>query len=179
MQMVRALFAPATQIRSCGVGAPCAACNPLVTQLVAAFSLTIPLRPATRYSRWQPSMQRQQQVRQRWRTAAGCKGLPLHHGGTPYLPSCSYHCRDGEMHNGMVVAAFALTDVNPGDGGFVAVGVGVGVHRLPSPVSRSRHVLNPSPGLSSSLTTSSFVQNTSHNRYISHISKAQLGRLDQ
>ena len=26
-----------------------------------------------------------------------------------------------EMHNGMVVAAFALTDVRPGDGGFCAI----------------------------------------------------------
>lgn len=55
------------------------------------------------------------------RMAAGCQGLPLHHGGTPYLPSCSYHVRDGAIVNGMVVAAFALTDVNRGDGGFVAV----------------------------------------------------------
>ena len=56
------------------------------------------------------------------RMAAGCRGLPLHHGGTPYLPSCSYHCtRGGEIHNGMIVAAFALTDVDPGDGGFAVV----------------------------------------------------------
>lgn len=55
------------------------------------------------------------------RMVRGCKGLPLHHGGTPYQPSCSYHCRNGELHNGMIVVSFALTDVNAGDGGFCVV----------------------------------------------------------
>jgi hypothetical protein len=46
------------------------------------------------------------------------------------LPSCSYRCANGEIHNGMVVAAFALTDVNPGDGGFCAVPGRVGVYHI-------------------------------------------------
>jgi len=41
----------------------------------------------------------------------------LHGGGTPYDPDHSYHVRDGRMFNGLIVVAYNLTDVNPGDGG--------------------------------------------------------------
>src|SRR5262249_35649213 len=49
------------------------------------------------------------------------KGLNLHGGGTPYRPDQFYHCRDGQMHNGLTVLSYALTDVKPGDGGFCCV----------------------------------------------------------
>lgn len=45
----------------------------------------------------------------------------LHNGGTPFDPSQYYVARDGQMHNGMVVVSYALTDVAPGAGGFCVV----------------------------------------------------------
>ena len=47
--------------------------------------------------------------------------LRLHGGGTPYRSDQSYHFHNGRIHNGLVTVSFALTDVNPGDGGFCAV----------------------------------------------------------
>jgi hypothetical protein len=48
-------------------------------------------------------------------------GATLHGGGTPFDSSQYYHFRDGRMHNGLVVVAYNLYDVNPGDGGFGCV----------------------------------------------------------
>jgi hypothetical protein len=46
---------------------------------------------------------------------------PLHNGGTPFDPTQMYLCRDGRMHNSMVVVQFALTETGPGDGGFCCI----------------------------------------------------------
>ena len=48
-------------------------------------------------------------------------GATLHGGGEPHDPGQFYHFQNGKMHNGLIVAAFALKDVNPGDGGFACV----------------------------------------------------------
>lgn len=45
----------------------------------------------------------------------------LHNGGTPLDPSLMYLCRDGQMHNSMVVVQFALTEAGPEDGGFCCI----------------------------------------------------------
>jgi hypothetical protein len=42
----------------------------------------------------------------------------LHNGATPFDPTQMYVCRDGKIHNSMVVVQFALTEVGPNDGGF-------------------------------------------------------------
>ncbi len=47
--------------------------------------------------------------------------LVLHGGGTPYDPRQYYHCADGKMYNGLVVAAYALTDTPAGAGGFCCI----------------------------------------------------------
>ena len=52
---------------------------------------------------------------------AGTEQLRLHGGGTPYDPSEYYHLRNGQMHNGLTVAAWNLTDTGPGAGGFCAL----------------------------------------------------------
>jgi Phytanoyl-CoA dioxygenase (PhyH) len=46
---------------------------------------------------------------------------PLHSGATPFDPTQIYLCRDGRIHNTMVVAQFALTAVGPLDGGFCCI----------------------------------------------------------
>lgn len=48
-------------------------------------------------------------------------GATLHGGGEPHDPGQFYHFQNGKMHNGLIVAAIALRDVNPGDGGFACV----------------------------------------------------------
>lgn len=45
-------------------------------------------------------------------------GAFLHGGGTPYDPCQYYTFKNGQMYNGLVVVAYHLTDVNPGEGGF-------------------------------------------------------------
>jgi len=72
----------------------------------------------------------------------GIKGLNLHGGGTPYRPDQFYHCRDGQMHNGLTVVSYALTDVKPGDGGFCCV---PGSHKanFPCPAEVRRFEINP------------------------------------
>jgi hypothetical protein len=50
----------------------------------------------------------------------------LHGGGTPYDPGQFYHFKDSRMFNGLVVVAYNITDVNPGDGG---LGVVPGSHK--------------------------------------------------
>jgi phytanoyl-CoA dioxygenase PhyH len=46
---------------------------------------------------------------------------PLHNGGTPFDPTQMYLCREGRIHNAMVVVQFALTETGPGDGGFCCI----------------------------------------------------------
>ncbi len=53
----------------------------------------------------------------------GHKGLELH-GPTmlhPYDPCHYYHCRNGEIFCGLCVATFALSDVEPGQGGLAVI----------------------------------------------------------
>lgn len=55
------------------------------------------------------------------RSGKGPIGTTLHGGATPYDPLYSYHYENGRMRNGLVVAAYNLMDVNPGEGGFGCV----------------------------------------------------------
>ena len=48
-------------------------------------------------------------------------GATLHGGGTPHDPSQHYSFRDGKMTNGLIVVAYALKTVLPGDGGFACI----------------------------------------------------------
>jgi hypothetical protein len=48
-------------------------------------------------------------------------GSMLHGGGAPFDPSQYYKFADGQMHNGLIVVAYNLRDVNPNDGGFGCV----------------------------------------------------------
>jgi hypothetical protein len=48
-------------------------------------------------------------------------GATLHGGATPFDPSQYYRFQDGRMHNGLIVVAYNLHDVNLGDGGFGCV----------------------------------------------------------
>jgi hypothetical protein len=70
------------------------------------------------------------------------QGLSVHGGGTPYRPDQFYHCQNGQMHNGLTVLAYALTDVKPGDGGFCCV---PGSHKanFPCPPELRRFEVNP------------------------------------
>lgn len=52
------------------------------------------------------------------RAGHGPIGATLHGGGSPFDPSEYYLVRDGRMFNGLVVVAYNLADVHPGDGGF-------------------------------------------------------------
>lgn len=47
--------------------------------------------------------------------------LTLHGGGLPYDPRQYYHCVEGKMYNGLVVASYALTDTPQGAGGFCCI----------------------------------------------------------
>jgi hypothetical protein len=55
------------------------------------------------------------------RTGKGPIGTRLHGGGAPFDPSQYYRFQDGRMHNGLIVVAYNLRDVYPGDGGFGCV----------------------------------------------------------
>jgi ectoine hydroxylase-related dioxygenase (phytanoyl-CoA dioxygenase family) len=55
------------------------------------------------------------------RTGKGPIGTVLHGGATPFDPSQYYIFRNGQMYNGLIVVAYNLKDVNPGDGGFACV----------------------------------------------------------
>jgi ectoine hydroxylase-related dioxygenase (phytanoyl-CoA dioxygenase family) len=55
------------------------------------------------------------------RPGIGPLGTMLHGGGTPYDPAQYYHFQDGHMANGLIVVAYNLMDVHPGDGGFGCV----------------------------------------------------------
>lgn len=45
----------------------------------------------------------------------------LHGGGTPFDSCMFFNHHDGRMYNGLLVVAYNLHDVNPGDGGFGCV----------------------------------------------------------
>ena len=52
----------------------------------------------------------------------GAEGHELHGSSGPGFDRHQYYIvRDGKMHNGLTVAAYQLTDVNPGDGGLCLV----------------------------------------------------------
>jgi hypothetical protein len=55
------------------------------------------------------------------RRGKGPIGTMLHGGATPYDPGQSYDVRDGQIRSGLVVVAYNLRDVHPGDGGFAGV----------------------------------------------------------
>ncbi len=55
------------------------------------------------------------------RTGNSPIGTMLHGGGAPFDAGQYYHFKDGRMHNGLIVVAYNLRDVNPGDGGFGCV----------------------------------------------------------
>lgn len=57
--------------------------------------------------------------------------LRLHGGGEPYNSHSYYVFKNGRMFNGLLVVSYALTDVNPGDGGFCCI---PGSHRANLPV---------------------------------------------
>jgi ectoine hydroxylase-related dioxygenase (phytanoyl-CoA dioxygenase family) len=48
-------------------------------------------------------------------------GASLHGGGAPFDECCFYAHKDGRIRCGLMVVAYNLHDVNPGDGGFGAV----------------------------------------------------------
>lgn len=47
--------------------------------------------------------------------------LPLHGGNTPYDPPEYYHFRNGNMHNGLTVVSWNLTDTGAKYGGFCCI----------------------------------------------------------
>ena len=47
--------------------------------------------------------------------------LRLHSGGEPYKANAYYVHKNGRMFNGLTVVSYALTDINPGDGGFCSL----------------------------------------------------------
>ena len=53
---------------------------------------------------------------------AGAEGFHFHGSSGPgFDPNQYYIVRDGKMHNGLTVVSFQLTEVNPGDGGFIVI----------------------------------------------------------
>jgi len=55
------------------------------------------------------------------RRGKGPIGTRLHGGATPFEAGQSYAVHDGQIRSGLVVVAFNLRDVHPGDGGFAGV----------------------------------------------------------
>ena len=55
------------------------------------------------------------------RTGKGPIGTMLHGGATPHDAGQFYHFTNGQMYNGLMVVAYNLKDVHPGDGGFGCV----------------------------------------------------------
>jgi len=55
------------------------------------------------------------------RSGKGPIGTQLHGGATPFDPGQSYTFQGGSPRSGLVVVAYNLRDVNPGDGGFGCV----------------------------------------------------------
>ncbi len=63
----------------------------------------------------------------------------LHGGGTPFDSCMFFNHHDGRMYNGLLVVAYNLHDVNPGDGGFGCV---PGSHKSNYPLPEDWHSLN-------------------------------------
>jgi ectoine hydroxylase-related dioxygenase (phytanoyl-CoA dioxygenase family) len=77
------------------------------------------------------------------RTGKGPIGTTLHGGATPFDPSQYFRYHNGKMHNGLMVVAYNLKDVNPGDGGFAGV---PGSHKSNYPFPREwRELDDPHP----------------------------------
>lgn len=55
------------------------------------------------------------------RKGKGPIGTRLHGGAVPQHPAFYFRCHNGVMRNGLLVVAYNLKDVNPGDGGFACV----------------------------------------------------------
>jgi len=55
------------------------------------------------------------------RSGVGPIGATLHGGGTPFDPCMFFNAHNGRMFNGLLVVAYNLKDVHPGDGGFACV----------------------------------------------------------
>lgn len=55
------------------------------------------------------------------RSGKGPIGTHLHGGATPFDPSQYYRFQDGRMHNGLLVVAYNLHSIGPGEGGFGCV----------------------------------------------------------
>ena len=51
----------------------------------------------------------------------GTEGLTMHGSGEPHRPHVAYNHQNGQSYCGGVTVSWQLTDVNPGDGGFVCV----------------------------------------------------------
>ncbi len=47
--------------------------------------------------------------------------LHLHGGGEPYKSNAYYVHKNGRMFNGLTVVSYALSDINPGEGGFCSI----------------------------------------------------------
>ncbi len=70
------------------------------------------------------------------RMVNGTEGHRLH-GGMTFDPSQYHHFAHGQMHCGLCVAAWQLTDVLPGDGGFACIpGSHKANYRIPPEVTR-------------------------------------------
>jgi ectoine hydroxylase-related dioxygenase (phytanoyl-CoA dioxygenase family) len=54
-------------------------------------------------------------------TKPGSQSWPVRGGAEPYEDIATYHVQNGRMFNGLVTVSYALTDIEDGDGGFVAV----------------------------------------------------------
>lgn len=66
----------------------------------------------------------------------------LHGGGTPFDSCMFFNHHDGRMYNGLLVVAYNLHDVNPGDGGFGCV---PGSHKANYPLPEDWHELDSPP----------------------------------
>jgi hypothetical protein len=65
------------------------------------------------------------------RRGKGPIGTMLHGGATPFDPGGWYGVHDGQIRSGLLVVAYNLRDVNPGDGGFAGV---AGSHKANFPL---------------------------------------------
>jgi hypothetical protein len=70
-------------------------------------------------------------------------GARLHGGATPFNPAQYYWSGDGNLHSGLLVAAYNLKDVGPDDGGFACV---PGSHKAAFPFPENwKDLSNPQP----------------------------------
>jgi hypothetical protein len=76
------------------------------------------------------------------RRGKGPIGTVLHGGATPFDAGQSYAVHDGRIHSGLVVVAYNLRDVNPGDGGFAGV---AGSHKANFPLPEEWQELDVQP----------------------------------